>query len=110
MSNVHDTGCTLKWEEPKDDGGLPIKEYEVEKMDLATGKWIRCGKVSCDHFLSFSLDGQVHKKKVWKSMLLKGYGITLFIYIFILFIIMSNRILPELLDLRVFIFSYHFYA
>lgn len=48
VSNVHDTGCTLKWEEPKDDGGLPIKEYEIEKMDLATGKWIRCGKVSCD--------------------------------------------------------------
>lgn len=51
MSNVHDTGCTLKWEEPKDDGGLPIKEYEIEKMDLATGKWIRCGKVSCGHLI-----------------------------------------------------------
>ena len=54
MSNVHDTGCTLKWEEPKDDGGLPIKEYEVEKMDLGTGKWVRCGKVSgAGHFLSY---------------------------------------------------------
>lgn len=45
VSNVHDTGCRLKWEKPDDDGGMPIKEYEVEKMDLATGKWVRCGKV-----------------------------------------------------------------
>lgn len=45
VSNVHDTGCRLKWEKPEDDGGMPIKEYEIEKMDLATGKWVRCGKV-----------------------------------------------------------------
>ncbi|XP_047491377.1 twitchin-like isoform X5 [Penaeus chinensis] len=44
VSNVHDTGCRLKWEKPEDDGGMPIKEYEIEKMDLATGKWVRCGK------------------------------------------------------------------
>lgn len=46
VSNVHDTGCKLKWDAPEDDGGMPIKEYEIEKMDLATGKWVRCGKVS----------------------------------------------------------------
>lgn len=45
ISDVHDTGCKLKWEAPDDDGGMPIKEYEIEKMDLATGKWVRCGKV-----------------------------------------------------------------
>ena len=45
VSNVHDTGCRLKWEEPEDNGGMPIKEYEIEKMDLATGKWVRAGKV-----------------------------------------------------------------
>lgn len=45
VSNVHDTGCKLKWKEPEDDGGMPIKEYEIEKMDLATGKWVRAGKV-----------------------------------------------------------------
>ena len=45
VTNVYDKGCRLKWQAPEDDGGLPIKEYEVEKMDLATGKWVRCGKV-----------------------------------------------------------------
>jgi len=24
--------------------GVPIKEYEIEKMDIATGKWMRVGK------------------------------------------------------------------
>ena len=35
--------CTLEWKKPKDDGGVPVTEYEIEKMDLATGKWVRAG-------------------------------------------------------------------
>ncbi|KOB59583.1 Twitchin, partial [Operophtera brumata] len=35
---------TVKWEKPEDDGGSPVKEYELEKMDLATGKWVRVGR------------------------------------------------------------------
>lgn len=35
----------MKWEKPEDDGGMPIKEYEIEKMDTKTGKWVRVGKV-----------------------------------------------------------------
>ena len=31
--------CKLNWRPPEDDGGCPIKEYIVEKMDKATGKW-----------------------------------------------------------------------
>ena len=50
VSNIHDTGCKLKWKEPEDDGGMPIKEYEIEKMDLATGKWVRAGKVGVNIF------------------------------------------------------------
>lgn len=45
VSNVKATGARLSWEKPEDDGGCPIKEYEIEKMDTATGKWIRCGRV-----------------------------------------------------------------
>uniref|UniRef100_A0A1A9V0P1 Twitchin n=1 Tax=Glossina austeni TaxID=7395 RepID=A0A1A9V0P1_GLOAU len=44
VSDVHATGCTLEWAKPEDDGGVPIKEYVVEKMDTATGKWVRVGR------------------------------------------------------------------
>merc|ERR1711874_922857 len=36
--------CKLKWEKPEDDGGDPIKEYVVEKMDNSTGEWLPVGK------------------------------------------------------------------
>ena len=32
--------CKLNWRAPEDDGGCPIKEYLVEKMDKETGKWV----------------------------------------------------------------------
>ena len=44
VSAVHKEGCTLKWKKPKDDGGCPIKHYEVEKLDKDTGRWVRVGK------------------------------------------------------------------
>lgn len=34
---MHKEGCKLKWKPPKDDGGLPIDGYVVEKMDVTTG-------------------------------------------------------------------------
>lgn len=37
ISDVHKEGCKLKWKPPKDDGGLPIDGYVVEKMDVTTG-------------------------------------------------------------------------
>lgn len=48
VSNVTKTGCKVQWKKPSDDGGSPIREYEVEKLDLATGKWTRVGKVPGD--------------------------------------------------------------
>lgn len=35
----------LKWKKPKDDGGLPIEGYVIEKMDLDTGAWVPAGEV-----------------------------------------------------------------
>ena len=32
--------CKLNWRAPEDDGGMPILEYLVEKMDKETGKWV----------------------------------------------------------------------
>ena len=43
-SDIHATGCTLKWRRPKDDGGCPIEYYQVEKLDPDTGLWIPCGR------------------------------------------------------------------
>ena len=37
VDDVYDKGAVLKWDKPDDDGGLPIKEYIIEKMDLDTG-------------------------------------------------------------------------
>ncbi|KAL3314212.1 hypothetical protein Ciccas_007169, partial [Cichlidogyrus casuarinus] len=33
------TRCRLKWDPPEDDGGVPIKEYVVEKWDDEKGAW-----------------------------------------------------------------------
>ncbi|CAH2099215.1 unnamed protein product [Euphydryas editha] len=48
VTDIHAEGCKVKWEKPEDDGGSPVKEYELEKMDLATGKWVRVGRVAGD--------------------------------------------------------------
>lgn len=45
VSDVHKEGCKLKWKKPKDDGGLPLTGYVIEKMDAATGKWVPAGHV-----------------------------------------------------------------
>lgn len=42
VSDVHAEGCKLKWEKPEDDGGEPITQYVVEKMDTETGRWVPC--------------------------------------------------------------------
>lgn len=44
VTDVTAKGCKLSWKKPEDDGGVPIKEYLVEKMDTATGKWVRVGR------------------------------------------------------------------
>lgn len=48
VSDVHKEGCKLKWDKPKDDGGLPITGYVVEKQDVQTGKWVPAGFVDPD--------------------------------------------------------------
>ncbi|CAB4063293.1 unnamed protein product [Lepeophtheirus salmonis] len=36
VSGVHKNGCKIAWKPPKDDGGLPINHYIVEKLDTDT--------------------------------------------------------------------------
>ncbi|KAJ8886794.1 hypothetical protein PR048_013006 [Dryococelus australis] len=40
VKDVHKEGCKLSWDKPKDDGGLPLTGYVVEKMDTQTGRWV----------------------------------------------------------------------
>merc|ERR1712179_594776 len=35
----------LKWKKPKDDGGVPLDGYIIEKMDVDTGVWVPAGEV-----------------------------------------------------------------
>lgn len=44
ISNITAEGCKLAWKEPEDDGGSPIEHYAVEKMDMATGRWVPAGR------------------------------------------------------------------
>ena len=44
VSDVHKEGCKLKWKRPKDDGGIPLDGYLVEKLDTDTGLWVPVGK------------------------------------------------------------------
>lgn len=48
ITGVHKEGCKLKWEKPKDDGGLPLTGYVVEKQDLSTGRWVPAGFIDPD--------------------------------------------------------------
>ncbi len=43
ITGVHKNGCKLAWNPPKDDGGLPIDHYVVEKQDTDTGIWSPVG-------------------------------------------------------------------
>lgn len=43
VTGVHKEGCKLKWKKPKDDGGVPITAYVLEKQDVNTGAWVPCG-------------------------------------------------------------------
>jgi len=45
VTDITKKSCKLKWKKPEDDGGSPVTEYEVEKMDVATGKWVRVCRV-----------------------------------------------------------------
>lgn len=44
ISDIHKEGAQLKWNPPLDDGGVPIEYYQVEKMDVETGRWVPAGR------------------------------------------------------------------
>lgn len=58
MNDVHADHCTLDWKPPDDDGGIPIENYVIEKLDTATGRWVPAVKVSGDQ-TSAVVDGLI---------------------------------------------------
>ena len=40
VSDITNTTAVLSWQPPKDDGGAPIDNYIIEKMDVARGEWV----------------------------------------------------------------------
>lgn len=65
ISDVHKEGATIKWNPPLDDGGVPIDHYNVEKMDMDTGRWVPAGK-SKEPYISVEnlTPGQEYKFRV----------------------------------------------
>lgn len=65
VSDVHKEGCTLKWNPPLDDGGVPLDHYVVEKMDTETGRWIPVGRTKEPSMVVENLvPGQEYKFRV----------------------------------------------
>lgn len=50
VSDVFEDRVTLDWKPPEDDGGMPIDHYDIEKMDLETGRWVPCGRSDGTNF------------------------------------------------------------
>lgn len=48
VTDVHKEGCKLKWDKPKDDGGLPLTSFIIEKMDVTSGRWVPVSVVDPD--------------------------------------------------------------
>lgn len=44
VKDVTKNGAKLQWEKPKDDGGVPVSAYVVEKLDMQTGRWVPVGR------------------------------------------------------------------
>lgn len=65
ISDVHKEGASLKWNPPLDDGGVPIDHYNVEKMDMETGRWVPAGRSKEPHLKVDNLTpGQEYKFRV----------------------------------------------
>ncbi|XP_064634017.1 twitchin-like isoform X9 [Lineus longissimus] len=44
VSHITPDSCSLNWKAPKEDGGSPVSNYIVEKMDDKTGAWEPCSR------------------------------------------------------------------
>lgn len=45
VTDITDTSVTLHWKPPKDDGGIDIRSYVIERRDTKRPVWSRMGSV-----------------------------------------------------------------
>ena len=57
VTDIQATSATLKWKEPKKDGGAPIKEYIIEFKGANDEEWQEGPKVKPKKFLVETVDG-----------------------------------------------------
>lgn len=50
VTDVTKDACKLSWNKPEDDGGSDISHYVVEKLDVATNRWVPCGETEGTDF------------------------------------------------------------
>ncbi|KAK2728044.1 hypothetical protein QYM36_008501, partial [Artemia franciscana] len=61
--DIYQDHCSLKWKQPKDDGGTPITKYIIERQDLsAKGGWVNVGDVPGSE-KTFNCTGLTAKKE-----------------------------------------------
>lgn len=81
VSNVFADNVTLDWKPPEDDGGVPIDCYEVEKLDLNTGKWVPCGRANEPNFVVKNLQpGHQYQFRV-RAVNKEGYFILIICFL-----------------------------
>ena len=65
LCNIHATGVEVRYEPPKDDGGVPVDHYEIEIQDCETGLWTKVGTTPKERFIVTGLtNGKEYKARV----------------------------------------------
>jgi len=75
VSEITPETCTLTWRPPSDDGGSPISNYVVERMDVSVGVWIKISSFvrGCSYNV-FSLE--TNRKYLFRVRAENQYGIS----------------------------------
>lgn len=55
FSDLNESSVTLTWKAPSSDGGLPLKNYNIEYRDLRRSTWNKAGSVPGD-ITTFSVE------------------------------------------------------
>ncbi|KAG0717141.1 Twitchin [Chionoecetes opilio] len=64
VSEIFSTSCVLTFGPPKDDGGLPLTYYTIERQDFAVkGGWSQVAEIPADEPLRFKCEDLENKKQ-----------------------------------------------
>lgn len=64
-ATLEGNNCTLLWKKVKDDGGVPIEHYQIEKLDSEKDSWCACGHTKDNTFtVKGLLEGVQYKFRI----------------------------------------------